>query len=111
MLCYFYGCCWWSASYSLEKNQGLSGGVTNFRDYARTCTSSMHINLQIESRVLGLCYSSRLIYWYSRLILGPSRLMSDSDSFFWVLLLIWIGFKFLSFSEVVLIGLLKFELN
>jgi len=27
-----------SFSYSLEKNLGLGGGVTNFRNQARTCT-------------------------------------------------------------------------
>jgi len=27
-----------SASYSLERNSGSGGGVTNFRDQARTCT-------------------------------------------------------------------------
>ena len=29
----------WSDSYSLEKNSSSGGGVTNFRDQARTCTS------------------------------------------------------------------------
>ena len=46
-----------SASYSLEKlekNQGSSGGVTSFRDHARTCTNFVHV----ISRLIG--FISRL---------------------------------------------------
>jgi len=32
-----------SASYSLEKNQGSSGGVTRFRDHARISTGFVHV--------------------------------------------------------------------
>jgi len=45
-----------SASYSLEKNSGLEGGVTNFRDQTRTCTELV----LIISRLINLI--SRLMF-------------------------------------------------
>ena len=33
-----------SASYSLEKNQESGGDITSFRNQARTCTGSVHID-------------------------------------------------------------------
>ena len=59
-----------SALYSLEKNLGSGGGVTNFRDQTRTCTGLMHV-------------ISQLISLISRLILGYSRPMLATKS--WVL--------------------------
>jgi len=43
-----------STSYSLEKNQGSGGGVTNTRGHARTCTGFV----QIISRIID--FISRL---------------------------------------------------
>ena len=40
----------WSASYSLEKNQGSGGGVTSFRNQAWTYTGFVHV----ISRLIGL---------------------------------------------------------
>jgi len=34
----------WSASYSLEKDQGSGGDVTRFTDQARTCTCFVHVD-------------------------------------------------------------------
>ena len=40
----------WSVSYSLEKNSGSGGDVTNFINQARTCIDIVHV----ISRLLGL---------------------------------------------------------
>ena len=87
-----------STSYSLEKNQGSGGGVTNTIGHARTCTGFVHIisriigfisrlgsisrlGLVTEGWGFGFCQRSRLIIWYSRLILGISQLISGSCNF------------------------------
>jgi len=91
-----------STSYSLENNSGSSGGVTNFRHQARTCTGLVHVIsrllslisrlmfspvdlyflysrlvLATESKVLRFCQSSRLIILYSRVVHILSRLIVD----------------------------------
>ena len=40
----------WSVSYSLEKNQGSGGGVTSFRNQART----VHVLCMLISRLIGV---------------------------------------------------------
>jgi len=59
-----------------------------------------------------LCYSSRLGIWYSRLILGPNRLMLRSGSF-QIRFCFQFGLDpgFLLSLKAVLIRLLKFVLD
>ena len=47
------------ASYSLKKNQGSGGGITNFRDQARKCIYFVHV----VNRLIGLIsrLSSKLV--------------------------------------------------
>ena len=41
-----------NASYSLEKNSGSGGGVTNFRGQAQTCTGLVHIITRLNNSIM-----------------------------------------------------------
>jgi len=43
-----------SVSYSSEKNTGSGGGVTSFRDQARTCTGLVHVISRLISLLVDL---------------------------------------------------------
>jgi len=53
-----------STSYSLKKNSGSSGAVTNFRDQARTCIGLVHVISRLMFSLVDL------YFLYSRLVLA-----------------------------------------